>query len=50
MQPGNGCSGSIGPYPFPDGSLEVLGRGLLSAVFASPRVTAFADAAYLRML
>ena len=40
------CQRSIGPFPFPDGSLEVVGRRLLTAVFGSRRVHAFAKAAF----
>lgn len=43
---GGKCAGSLGPYPFPDGSLEVLGRGLLADVFTARKVTAFAAHSY----
>ena len=46
VQPGGTCEGSLGPYPFLDGSFEVLGRGVLRGVFASARVRAFAAAAF----
>ena len=43
VKPGGKCVGSLGPYPFPDGSLEVYGRKALDNVFGSQRVRAFAD-------
>lgn len=48
VQPGATCAGSIGPYPFPDGSLEVVGRQALRAVFGSERVRAFAALAFAK--
>ena len=40
------CAAASGPYPFPDGPLEIVGRDALRAVFGAPRVRAFAAAAY----
>lgn len=42
------CAKASGPYPFPDGSLEVVGKGLLSSVFGCARVRDFAEAEYAR--
>ncbi|KAL1504591.1 hypothetical protein AB1Y20_008376 [Prymnesium parvum] len=42
------CAHAVGPYPFPDGSLEVIGNALLRAVFGSARVKAYARAEFDR--
>lgn len=43
---GGECAGSLGPYPFLDGSFEVIGRGALVDIFGSARVRRFADDAF----
>ena len=45
---GGSCAGSMGPYPFLDGSFEVLGKGLLRDIFGSPRVRLFASSEFER--
>jgi hypothetical protein len=41
-RPGGKCEYASGPFLYPDGSLEIVGRGLLEAVFTSRRVLDFA--------
>jgi len=48
VRPGGTCAGAIGPYPFPDGSLEVIGRDALTKIFGSHRVRAFAAGAFAK--
>ena len=42
------CERASGPFPFPDGSLEVVGRGILRDIFACARVREYAAAEYRR--
>ena len=48
VQPGGACAGSLGPFPFVDGSLEIIGRQALAETFGSERVRAFASEAFRR--
>ena len=42
------CRSASGPFPFPDGSLEVAGRAVLESIFGCARVRAYADSEYHR--
>jgi len=41
-RPGGRCEKATGPYMFPDGSLEIIGREALVSIFNSTRVRAYA--------
>ena len=42
------CQQASGPFPFPDGSLEVMARGVLHSIFGCKRVRDYAEAEYNR--
>lgn len=43
-QPGGVCEGAIGPYPFADGSLQILSADLMHTFVAHPLVSNFSSA------
>ena len=48
VKEGGKCAGAMGPFPFLDGSFEVLGKGVLTTIFGAARVRAFASTEFER--